>query len=67
MRSTARMTDKQRKDLYIEWDVTSSKIKEQITIQYQKKYGREMSGPHWEEFLVKALNLKQSWESNGLV
>ncbi|WP_163339585.1 hypothetical protein [Desulfopila sp. IMCC35008] len=60
------MTDKQRKDLYIEWDVTSSKVKKQITDQYQQEFGEKMSTEHWEEYLVKALNLKQSWESNGL-
>jgi hypothetical protein len=60
------MTDKQRKDLYIEWDVTSSQIKEQITDQYQKQFGEVISKEHWEEYLVTALNLKQSWESNGL-
>lgn len=60
------MTDKQRKDLYIEWDVTSSKVKQQIMSQYEKEYGSKVSNEHWEEYLVKALNLKQSWESNGL-
>lgn len=60
------MTDKQRKDLYIEWEVTSSKIKNQITEQYLEEFGEKVSAEHWEEYLVQALNLKQSWESNGL-
>lgn len=60
------MTDRQREDLWIEWQVTSSRVKEQITGQYRDAYGEKLSEEHWEEFLVEALNLRQSWEASGL-
>lgn len=66
IRSEIRMTDKQKEDLYIEWDVTSSRLKEQIRQQYKEQYGDGQSLEHWEEYLVDVLNLRQSWESNGL-
>lgn len=60
------MTEKQRNDLYVEWEVTSTKIKNQLKEKYIGQYGAEPSGEHWENFLVDALNLRQSWESSGL-
>lgn len=60
------MTEKQRNDLYIEWEVTSSKIKNQLREAYREQFGDEQSNEHWEEYLADALNLRQSWDSSGL-
>ena len=60
------MTEKQRKDLFVEWEVTSTKIKNQLKEEYIDKFGMDPSGEHWENFLVEALNLRQSWKSRSL-
>ncbi|SHO52319.1 hypothetical protein [Desulfopila aestuarii] len=61
------MTEEQREDLLIEWSVTSSKIREQIEKEYLERCGSLQSQAHWEQHLVKALNLEQSWRRRGLL
>ncbi len=61
------MTEAQREDLYLEWELTPSKLKQQIRKDYFEKYGSKRPQGHWEEYLVNVLNLKQMWEGNGMM
>lgn len=55
------MTSAQREDLYLEWELTSTKLKKEIREDFQKEFGREQSVEQWEEFLIDALNLRRQW------
>lgn len=61
------MTNEQRHDLEVEWQVTSTRLKELITTEYRNLYGDKFNQEHWERYLVKALNLKQVWQTGGLL
>lgn len=61
------MTPEQRYDLAIEWRLTSNKMKEIIKDDYQKKFGPNTTKEHWENYLVKALNIESFWKSIGLL
>ena len=61
------MTPEQRYDLAIEWRLTSNRMKEIIKDEYNKKYGTNTSNEHWENYLIKALNLESFWKSVGLI
>jgi len=61
------MTPEQRDDLAIEWRLTSKRIREIIKEEYIRKYGNDNSEEHWEEYLVKALNIEKLWKSAGLI
>ncbi len=60
------MTEGQREDLYIEWEITFTSDKEKIKEKYQQQFGEEQSVEHWEEYLADALNLRQQWIRNGV-
>lgn len=60
------MTETQREDLLLEWELTPSKIKQHIQDEYVQKYGDIFSRDCWEDHLVEALNLRRIWEQNGL-
>ncbi|WP_163340231.1 hypothetical protein [Desulfopila sp. IMCC35008] len=61
------MTEAQREDLLLEWEVTPSKIKQIVLDEYKREYGDIFSRDNWEQHLVDILNMKQMWESNGLM
>ncbi|WP_163338145.1 hypothetical protein [Desulfopila sp. IMCC35008] len=61
------MTSEQRHDLEVEWQVTSTRLKQMITEEYHKKFGSPNSNEHWEAYLVEALNLKRVWKAGGLM
>ena len=61
------MTEEQREDLLIEWNITSTKIKDEIKQEYRNRHGSNRGIDHWEHYLVKALNLEQSWRKRGLL
>ena len=61
------MTPEQKKDLYIEWEITSSQIKAKIKAEYEEKYGTDTSLEHWENYLIEALNVRPMWLSEGLL
>lgn len=61
------MTPEQRYDLAIEWRLTSNRLKEIIKNEYVEKYGENTSDEHWENYLVKALNIESFWKSAGLI
>lgn len=60
------MTREQREDLLIEWELTSSKVKMTIEKEYVRRYGDVLSDKDWQEYLIEALNLRQSWQGRGL-
>jgi len=61
------MTEKQREDLHTEWKITSTKVKHMILTEYHKRYGHSQNAEHWDNYLIEALNLRQSWEARGLL
>ena len=61
------MTPEQRYDLAIEWRLTSNRMKEIIREEYIKEYGTSTSEEHWENYLIKALNIEHFWKSVGLL
>lgn len=61
------MTAEQREDLLVEWDITSTRIKNQIITEYHQQFGNTQPIEHWELFLIDALNLQQSWRARGLL
>ena len=61
------MTPEQRYDLAIEWRLTSNRMKDLIKEEYVKLYGSNTSDEHWEDYLVKALNIEQFWKAAGLL
>lgn len=61
------MTPEQRKDLAIEWQVTGSRMKQDIKTEYLKKYGHNHNEVHWEKHLVEALNIRPYWKNVGLL
>lgn len=60
------MTEVQREDLYIEWEITFTSDKEKIKEEYHQEFGKDQSIEHWEEYLADALNLRQQWIRNGI-
>ena len=64
------MTPEQRNDLCIEWEYTSNTVKERILNEYQEKYAAIRQWPDWEdweEYLVEKLNIRQFWQTVGLL
>jgi hypothetical protein len=61
------MTNEQRQDLMIEWQVTSTRLKHMITEEYHQRFGNQESNEHWETYLIEALNLKRVWRASGLM
>lgn len=61
------MTPEQRYDLAIEWRLTSNRMQQIIREEYAKKHGSNNSEEHWENFLVKALNIEPFWKAAGLL
>ena len=61
------MTPEQRYDLAIEWRLTSNRMKEIIREEYLREHGNNTSEEHWENYLIKALNIEAFWKSAGLL
>lgn len=60
------MTIEQREDLLLEWRLTSTKVKHLVHSKYHRLHGNQAGRDQWEAFLVKELNLEQSWRARGL-
>ncbi len=60
------MADAQRRDLYIEWEISSTATRHRIMAEYEEQYGMEQPQEHWEEYLLEALNLAPSWRGTEL-
>lgn len=59
------MTPKQQEDLAIEWQVTGSRMKQDIEAEYLQKYGNNHNREHWEKHLVEVLNIRHYWKNVG--
>lgn len=61
------MTSEQRNDLCIEWDYTSTTVKERILHEYQEKHASSRQWQDWEEYLAEKLNIRQFWQTVGMM
>jgi hypothetical protein len=61
------MTPEQRNDLCIEWDYASNTVKEKILREYKEKHASSSPWEDWEEFLAQKLNIRQFWQTVGLM
>lgn len=61
------MTSEQRNDLCIEWECTSTIIRQSLLEEYQDNHAAESHWEDWEDFLVRRLRMKQFWQTVGLL
>lgn len=61
------MTPEQRNDLCIEWEYTNPAVRQKMIEEFQERHRQGQSWENWEEFIVEKLNIRQFWQTVGLM
>lgn len=61
------MTPEQRNDLCIEWEYTSPAVQQQLLQEYQARHAQGPCWEDWEEYVMEKLNIRQFWQTVGLM